>query len=165
MVALLSDHEAVGAPEGAKFYPSHMISMFGLVALGELQINDYSHLRLRTFRVSMTPENIEAFYRRRFPRFKFFLEDEKAADEKKEAPAEDGRLFMQYLRFKDSGWMPSENLADIPSPNAPQDGLLIIVVESNQDLDDESNGKTSPDGSHPDQFSRYLILLNYRKHK
>jgi len=164
MVALLTDLEAVGVPEGAEFLPRHVVSMFGQAALDELKKDDYLRLRLRTYRLSTTPESIEAFYRGRLPGFKFLVEGDKASGKQKEAASGEGRVFFQYLRFKDGAWMPGQKDADIPAPNAPQDGLMVLVVEIDRRLDEQIR-RTSAEVAQPGQISLYLILLNYRKAK
>ena len=156
MIPLLSDLASIPLPEGAELLLSHIISMSAYIPLFDSGLEDHMRLRVRAYRLSMTPENIEAFYRSRWGSFRFFNLNGEAPNTEKGRHDGD-RDFIQYFKWRSGRLEPATRLAELP--DNPKGGIIIQLSE----VDEQSEEQTVDLRPQPREPVCYLVLINYRK--
>lgn len=141
MIPFLADLEAIPVPGGSEFFMNHGAGLDALYRLGEASLLDHLDLRRRVFELSMTFDEAEAFYRKRWPGFRLFGDapnDSHAEDDTREK----GMEGYQHLRWQKGVLKPAEHPAGFPE--SPKDGIVMVLVQIPE---------------HP----VYLVLINFRR--
>ncbi|NNE62548.1 MAG: hypothetical protein HKN34_00565 [Gammaproteobacteria bacterium] len=93
---LLKDLDGFPVPEGT-VYANEDSETYSQLHLEQKTISDFPYLRAQVFVVPMTANQLENFYQKRWPEFRFFRHVQ-------------GQLFAQYLIFGSEGLSPSRNM-------------------------------------------------------
>ena len=145
MIPLLEDLESVSVPEDGEFFVGHAISMSLMIAMGNAGIADHLHLRLRTYLYTKNVSEIEAFYASGFPGFHFIPANER----RRQLNQEDGeeRAYPQFLHVKSGRMKASRQRSEVPDPAVARDGILMIVIEKNDDPSGRENCRLAGAGA------------------
>ena len=139
MIPLLLDLAAVPIPDEAELVDGSL-EMTYWATLAEAGIMDHLELRLRTYRLSMTPEEVETFYRSHWSRFRFSDED----------------FGPVLLRWQDGTLKPAVPTAEDPA-RTPKDGLLMMLFEPDEEMAEVLNLSSE------NEPLCFLHLINFRK--
>lgn len=152
---LLTDLQAVPVPEQAVFSAEYTQGMrYWMEWVGEILY--YPELRFRVYVVPLTKEEVEAFYRERWPDFRFLIGQE---DDERSSP----RMYVQALRWEDGvhrlapTWATWDEFA--LDGNANLDAIALVLLEiSGPNAAERQQRPTAVDG-----VERMLIIHNLRE--
>jgi hypothetical protein len=137
---LLADLKAVPLPAGAIPWLQDNIMFVQLGMAG----SSYPLARIRTYLIPQSAAQIEAFYRRAWPDFRWFREDKDP-------------IFTQFLHLQRGAWRPTTRGRD-SIPEHPESGILLSLIESDEPAMSDGPGFPFPTGT---TYCR-LWILNYR---
>ena len=117
---LLSDWRALPLPAGAVLRRADSRA-FGQMAGASLGVQDYAFLRVRVHVVALPKDSVEAFYRARWPGFRFHeLENE-------DSDNPGLRSYAQFVRWRDGRAVVARNTGEIP--DQPTEGIAVGLIE------------------------------------
>ena len=116
------------------------------------RITNFPQLRVHVFIVPKAASEIEVFYQRQWPEFKFLGQ-------------RPGGPFAQYLRFTDSGISPAASMSEVENWWGKTDGILLTVTEirnpTKEQREETPAGRPLP-SSLGEVFS-YIFYVNHRR--
>jgi hypothetical protein len=148
---LLKDLDGFPVPEGT-VYAKEDSEIYSEMHLEQKTIFDFPYLRSHVFVVPMTANQLEKFYQKTWPEFRFFRQAQ-------------GGLFAQYLVFGIGGLRPSRNLGEARAWAQSKLGGIALSV-TNVDNPSAAEREKTPGGhrlpaSLGEKFS-YVFYLNDR---
>jgi len=152
---LLADLESLPIPPGAvldrRGIVAQALSMSSSVELATSEIADHWPLRIRTYRVAMTPEEVQSFYEKKWSGFRFLQPD---SGEETEAAGRDhpeGELLAQRLHGEDGRLSPAASAAEFQ--RSSHLGVEMLLVPP---IDETEPGVTS-------RGPYFLVLTNFNR--
>ena len=148
---LLKDLDGFPVPEGT-VYANEDSEIYSAMNLEQKTIFNFPYLRSQVFVVPMTADQLEKFYQKRWPEFRFFRHVE-------------GQLFAQYLIFGNEGLRPARNMGEARAWAQSKLGGIALSVK-NVDNPSAAEREKTPGGhrlpaSLGEKFT-YVFYLNDR---
>jgi tetratricopeptide (TPR) repeat protein len=148
---LLKDLDGFPVPEGT-VYAKEDSEIYSELHLEQKTISDFPYLRSQVFMVPMTATQLEKFYQKTWPEFRFFRQVQSG-------------LFAQYLIFGNEGLRPTRNVSEARAWAQSKLGGIALSV-TNVDNPSAAEREKTPGGhrlpaSLGEKFS-YVFYLNDR---
>lgn len=149
---LLEQINAVPFPKGTQLSKWHS-DVFGDQQVHRGRISNYTNLRVFVFVVPMSAAHIEAFYKKKWPNFKYF------------GVRRTGSLSqqMQYFLFKNGQWVTVSEKKMKTFRGAPN-GMLISILENNAPNKKQRDGHLRGTSYAKSKLKVYSLIsyVNYR---